>query len=68
MTNEAKSPIEDFDWEAFEKGEAAGGPSREELTRTYDESLNTVKDKDVDPILNYYNTNQSKVTLLTLIS
>ena len=47
MTNEAKSPIEDFDWEAFEKGEAAGGPSREELTRTYDESLNTVKDKDV---------------------
>ena len=41
------SPIEDFDWDAYEKGETAGEKSREELTRTYDESLNTVKDKDV---------------------
>ena len=47
MAEETKSPIEDFDWEAFEKGETAGEKSREELTRTYDESLNTVKDKDV---------------------
>ncbi|MCC8118707.1 MAG: 30S ribosomal protein S1 [Bacteroidales bacterium] len=48
MTEEVKtSPIEDFDWEAFEKGDTAGEKSREELTRTYDESLNTVKDKDV---------------------
>ncbi len=47
MVEETKSPIEDFDWEAYEKGETVGEKSREELTRTYDESLNTVKDKDV---------------------
>ncbi|MDE6190922.1 MAG: 30S ribosomal protein S1 [Muribaculum sp.] len=41
------SPIEDFDWDAYEKGETAGDKSREELTKTYDESLNTVKDKEV---------------------
>ena len=48
MTEEVKnSPIADFDWDAYEKGEVTGGKSREELTKTYDESLNTVKDKDV---------------------
>ncbi|MDE5845372.1 MAG: 30S ribosomal protein S1 [Muribaculaceae bacterium] len=48
MTEEVKnSPIEDFDWDAFEKGETHGEKSREELTKTYDESLNTVKDKEV---------------------
>lgn len=48
MTEELKnSPIEDFDWEAYEKGETQGAKSREELTKTYDESLNTVKDKEV---------------------
>ena len=48
MTEEVKnSPIEDFDWEAYEKGETRGEKSREELTKTYDESLNTVKDKEV---------------------
>ena len=47
MTELKNSPIEDFDWDAYEKGETAGEKSREELTRTYDESLNTVKDKDV---------------------
>ncbi len=41
------SPIEDFDWDAYEKGDNAGEKSREELTKTYDESLNTVKDKEV---------------------
>ncbi len=46
--NELKnSPIEDFDWDAFEKGETQGDKTREELTKTYDESLNTVKDKEV---------------------
>ena len=44
MNEEIKtSPIEDFDWEAYEKGEQKGTKSREELTKTYDESLNTVK-------------------------
>ncbi len=47
MAEITKTAIEDFDWEAFEKGETVGEKSREELTRTYDESLNTVKDKDV---------------------
>jgi small subunit ribosomal protein S1 len=47
MTELKNSPIEDFDWEAYEKGESTGEKTREELTKTYDESLNTVKDKDV---------------------
>ena len=48
MTEEVKnSPIVDFDWDAYEKGETQGEKSREELTKTYDESLNTVKDKEV---------------------
>ena len=48
MTEEVKnSPIADFDWDAYEKGESRGEKSREELVKTYDDSLNTVKDKDV---------------------
>ncbi|MCM1033207.1 MAG: 30S ribosomal protein S1 [Odoribacter sp.] len=47
MAEQTKTAIADFDWEAYEKGETLGEKSREELTRTYDESLNTVKDKDV---------------------
>lgn len=48
MNEELKnSPIEDFDWDAYEKGDTRGEKSREELTKTYDESLNTVKDKEV---------------------
>ena len=47
MTELKNSPVEDFDWDAYEKGETQGEKSREELTKTYDESLNTVKDKEV---------------------
>jgi len=48
MSEELKnSPIEDFDWEAYEKGETQREKSQEELEKTYDESLNTIKDKDV---------------------
>jgi small subunit ribosomal protein S1 len=48
MTEEVKnSPIADFDWDAYEKGDTKSEKSREELIKTYDESLNTVKDKDV---------------------
>ncbi len=48
MSEELKnSPIEDFDWEAYEKGETQGEKSHEELEKTYDESLNTIKDKEV---------------------
>ena len=41
------SPVENFDWDAYEKGEVYGDKSREELVNTYDQSLNTVKDKEV---------------------
>ena len=48
MTKELlNSPIADFDWEAYENGDTQGEKTREELTKTYDESLNTVKDKEV---------------------
>ena len=41
------SPIEDFDWEAYENGDSHVEVSREEQEKTYDASLNTIKDKDV---------------------
>ena len=48
MTEEIKNtPLADFDWEAFEKGDAQNSQSREELTKAYDETLNVVKDKEV---------------------
>jgi small subunit ribosomal protein S1 len=47
MTEKVQSPIENFDWEAFEKGVVAGDKSREELMQTYDESLKTAKDNEV---------------------
>jgi small subunit ribosomal protein S1 len=47
MAELKNSPIEDFDWEGYAKGENLSAQARAELTKTYDESLNTVKDKDV---------------------
>ena len=47
MTELKNSPVEDFDWDAYEKGEAAGEMSREQLTKAYEDSLNSVKDKEV---------------------
>ena len=41
------SPIEDFDWDAYEKGETQKGASHEELEKTYDKSLASIKDKEV---------------------
>jgi small subunit ribosomal protein S1 len=41
-------PNEDFNWDSYEKGESpVENQNVEELTKTYDETLNTVKDKDV---------------------
>ena len=40
-------PIDNFDWNALEKGESYGSVSKEDLVKTYDETLNTVKDKEV---------------------
>lgn len=48
MSEELKnSPIEDFDWEAFEKGETQSEVSHEELEKTYDKSLGSFKDHEV---------------------
>lgn len=48
MSEELKnSPIEDFDWEAFEKGDTQGEKNREELEKTYDKSLGSFKDHEV---------------------
>jgi small subunit ribosomal protein S1 len=48
MSEELKnSPIEDFDWEAFEKGDTQRDKSYEELEKTYDKSLGSIKDKEV---------------------
>ncbi|MDR1115450.1 MAG: 30S ribosomal protein S1 [Tannerella sp.] len=41
-------PNEDFNWDSYEKGETpVEDKNVEELTKTYDETLNTVKDKEV---------------------
>jgi len=40
-------PDQAFDWDAFEKGEVFGSMSKEELENAYDNTLNTVKDKEV---------------------
>ena len=42
-----QSPVENFDWDAFEKGEVAGEKSREDLEAAYSQTLNTVKEKEV---------------------
>ena len=47
MSELKNSPIQDFDWDAYEHGQVETGKTREELEKTYDESLNTVKDKEV---------------------
>ena len=47
MSELKNTPIEDFDWDAFEKGETKMDKSREELTRSYDETLNAIKDKEI---------------------
>ena len=47
MSELTNSPIADFDWDSYEHGQVETGKTREELMKTYDESLNTVKDKEV---------------------
>ncbi len=46
LTNEVK-PIENFNWDAYEKGEALTTVSREELENSYDNTLNDVKNNEV---------------------
>ena len=48
MNEELKnSPLPDFDWDAYEKGETQRDKSYEELEKTYDKSLSNFKDNDV---------------------
>lgn len=47
MSEELKSPVENFDWDAYEKGDVMGDKSREELEAAYNQTLNAVKDKEV---------------------
>ena len=47
LKNSAISPLEDFDWEAFEKGETTKNESSEALEAAYDKSLGAIKDKEV---------------------
>ena len=41
------SPVNDFDWDAFENGSVTSAEEKAELTKMYDNTLNTVKDKEV---------------------
>jgi len=48
MSEELKnSPIADFDWDAYEKGETKREKSFEELEKTYDKSLAAFKEQEV---------------------
>ncbi len=45
---QANVPVEDFDWDSFEAGDAVGaGASREELAEMYDKTLSTISEKEV---------------------
>ncbi len=44
---EKTAPADEFDWDAYEKGETFSGISKEELTKTYDETLNKINDNEV---------------------
>ena len=41
------APVEDFNWEAYENGEAVTGMSHEALEQAYDGTLNKVNDREV---------------------
>ncbi|MDR2042142.1 MAG: 30S ribosomal protein S1 [Tannerella sp.] len=40
-------PVEDFNWESYEKGDDYNKQNKDELVRMYDKTLNTMKDKEV---------------------
>ncbi|MDL2265353.1 30S ribosomal protein S1 [Parabacteroides sp. OttesenSCG-928-G21] len=40
-------PVEDFNWDAYEQGESYGEVSKDDLVKTYDETLNKINDRDV---------------------
>ncbi|MDR2469552.1 MAG: 30S ribosomal protein S1 [Tannerella sp.] len=40
-------PVEDFNWESFEKGDNYNEQNKDSLVETYDQTLGTMKDKEV---------------------
>ncbi|MDH6356330.1 30S ribosomal protein S1 [Parabacteroides sp. PF5-9] len=40
-------PIDDFNWDAYEQGDSYGEVSKDDLVKTYDDTLNKVNDKEV---------------------
>ncbi|MDR2679352.1 MAG: 30S ribosomal protein S1 [Tannerella sp.] len=40
-------PVEEFNWDSYEKGETYDEQNKDALVKTYDETLNTMKDKEV---------------------
>jgi len=40
-------PLDNFDWEVFEKGTIETGKSREDLVSAYDGTLNKITDREV---------------------
>ncbi len=46
LTNKV-TPVDGFDWDAYEKGDVLTNISQEELEEKYGQTLNVVKDKDV---------------------
>ena len=40
-------PDENFNWESYEKGDLNTEVKKDELVKTYDETLNTMRDKEV---------------------
>ena len=40
-------PVEDFNWDSFEKGDTYSDQTKDDLVKTYDVTLNTMKDKEV---------------------
>jgi len=43
----AAPAVAEFDWDAYEKGDSLHGVSKEELTKTYDQTLNKINDNEV---------------------
>ena len=41
------APVEDFNWDAYEKGDTFAAAVREDLEKAYDGTLNKVSDREV---------------------
>lgn len=46
-TKIASAPMDDFDWDAYEKGDIVSPEAKKELEKVYDNTLNAIKDKEV---------------------